>query len=206
MSENDFQVTAANLKYAVEFYDKKEYSTLNSAMSHILKEASRESLRLISNKDNLTLFSLSVRNLFELFLICRQIYSNEESLHNWYGQSHKDSKDVKNAFIKLAEKKGLDTSGLKEIQEFEDSSLENTPFQSKGGFQIRDLAEKHGYLDDYQFVYKLSSKLVHPSSMKVMAYSAIAENTNYLLVLHHIAVYFGQEFSMFLKGVIEQNA
>ncbi|MGB0943822.1 MAG: DUF5677 domain-containing protein, partial [Marinomonas sp.] len=96
----------------------------------------------------------------------------------------------------LLEKKGLDTSELKEIQKFEDKSLEQSPFQSKGGFQIRNLAEKYGHLDDYLFIYKLSSKLIHPSSMKVMFYDTLSEDGNYLSTVLQIGDYFIYSYSL----------
>lgn len=204
-TKENFELAAENFDVAMKHFEGKSFSTLNGAMVDLLKEASRETHRLLAVLGNLTLVSLSVRNLFELFLISKHIYSDDKALSAWYGQAHKDSKDVKDAFIKLMEKKGLDPADLVAIQEFEDESLAQSPFESKGNFQARDLAEKYGYLDDYKFIYKLSSKLIHPSSMKVMTHSSLSIDSNYLNVILHIGVYFGQKFSLFLKKVLEED-
>lgn len=205
-AKDQFELSSKNFLSVIGFLEGKDYSTLNGALISLLKEANRENTRLLSSLDDLTLASLSIRNLFEIYLITKHIYRDEKALFSWYGQSHKDSKEVNDGFITLMEKKGLDTTELKDIQNFQDDSLQKSPFQSKGGFQVRSLAEKYGYLDDYQFIYKLSSKLVHPSSMKVMTYETLTENSNYLSVVLQVGVYFSQEFSLFLQSVVNDNA
>ena len=175
-------------------------------MIGLLKEAERENNRLLCSLNDLTLASLAVRNLFEIYLIFKHICSDEKALFNWFGQSHKDSKEVKDGFITLMEKKGFDTSELKEIQKFDDESLEQSPFQSKGGFQVRNLAEKYGHLDDYLFIYKLSSKLIHPSSMKVMFYDTLSEDDNYLSTVLHTGDYLSKKFSLLLQSEMDKNA
>jgi len=201
-----FKLASDNFCVAIKFIENQDYSALNNALLCLLKEAKRENNRLLSSLNDLTLTCLAIRNLFEIHLISKHIYNDEKALNNWYGQSHKDSKEVRDGFITLMKKKGLDTTELEEIQKFEDESLKESPFESKGGFQVRNLAEKYEYLDDYQFIYKLSSKIVHPSSMKLMAYDTLNENSNYLSVILYVGVYFSDEFSLFLQSVINENA
>jgi len=205
-TKEQLELAFENFSVAILFYERKGYSTLNSALLALLKEARRENGRLLLYLDELTLASLAVRNLFEIYLIFKHVHSDEKALFSWFGQAHKDSKEVKDGFITLMEKKGLDATELREIQKFEDESLDESPFKSKGGFPVKQLAEKYGCLDDYNFIYKLSSKLIHPSSMKVMAYDTLTENTNYLSVVLQTGVYFSQEFSLFLQSVIHENA
>lgn len=205
-TKEQLELASENYSIAKCFLESKDYSTLNSALLGLLKEAQRENSRLLSSLDDLTLSSLAIRNLFEIYLVFKHIYSDEKALFSWFGQLHKDSKEVRDGFITLMVKKGLDTTELQEIQKFEDKSLEESQFQSKGAFQVRDLAEKYGCLDDYQFVYKLSSKLVHPSSMKVMVYDTLTENQNFLSIVLNVGVYFSQEFSLFLQSVLSENA
>ena len=206
MKAESFKLASDNFCVAIEFIENQDYSALNNALLCLLKEAERENNRLLSSLNDVTLTSLAIRNLFEIYLISKHIYNDEKALNNWYGQSHKDSKEVRDGFITLMKKKGLDTTELEEIQKFEDESLKESPFESKGGFQVRNLAEKYGYLDDYQFIYKLSSKIVHPSSMKLMTYDTLNENNNYLSVILYVGVYFSDEFSLFLQSVINENA
>ena len=206
VTKEQFLVISKSIKNAASFLSKKEYSIINIALILLFREAEREITRLLSSLHDLTLVSLSVRNLFEIYLISRHISANEKALYNWHGQSHKDSKDVRDGFIGLMEKKALDASELREIQKFEEKNVAASPFTSKGPFILRDLADKYGYLDDYLFVYKLSSKLVHPSSMKVMAYETLSENANYLNIVLQVGVHFTYELNSFAVKVVEENA
>lgn len=197
--------TSNNLDAAIKNLSDQNYSALNNALTCLLREAKRESCRLLSALEDLTLASLSARNLFEIYLISKHIHSNEKELLNWYGQSHKDSKEIRDGAIKLMRNNELNTDELELIQKLEDDSLEKSPFESKSGFKVRDLAEKYGHLDDYQFIYKLSSKLVHPSSIKIMTYDVLTENENYLNTVHQIGSYFMHKLSTFLQEVLREN-
>jgi len=202
VAKSHFLLISKSLENAIGFLSKKEYSTLNIAQVSLFKEANRELTRLRASLDDLTLVSLSVRNIFEIYLILRHVGADEKALHNWHGQSHKDSKDIRDGFIRLMERKNLDTAELREIQNFEDRNLADSPFQSKGPFNMKDLSEKYGHLHDYLFIYKLSSKLVHPSSMKVMVYDVLSENTNYLNVVLQVGVYFTHELNDYAASVV----
>lgn len=198
------EIADNNLHVMIDYLSNEPNSTQNSALLGLFRDAQREIHRLLCSFDNLTISSLAIRNIFEVYLILKHIYSDPKALYSWYGQSHKDSKEVRDGFIKLMENKGLDTTELKEIQLLEDQALEHSPFQSKGSFQVRNLAEKYGYLDDYLFIYKLSSKLIHPSSMKIMMYDILAENSNYQSVVLQIGAFLSNELSIFL-GVVVSN-
>ena len=191
-SKEDLELSKTNISKVVEDLSSKE-SELNNAAKNILKNIALEITRLTSTLDDLEYASLHTRNIFELYLILTHIYSDVNALTCWYGQLHKDSEQVRNGFRKLLVNKGIDTTSLDEVKEFEDQSLENSPYTSERNFNIANLAKIHGYEDDYGFVYKLSSKLVHPSSMKVNFYETLTENGKYLKIIISIAVHFGQK-------------
>lgn len=184
----------------------QKYTELNNALINIFNECNREMDMLIKNINDLTLTSLHVRNIFELYLILVNIHSDRKELHKWYGQSYKDSTDIRNGFINLCKIKGLDTTALKNIQDFEDENIKNSPYESHGGFPIKHLAEKHGFLDDYLFLYKLSSKLIHPSSMRVNSYDVLTEGKCYLSVIVKIGVYYCRKIEKFAPSVTYEKA
>jgi len=205
MYREHFEISLKNINLVIIQLEKRHYSTLNHALLHLFREAGRENTRLLTYLNNLTLVSLSIRNLFEIYLIAKHIHYDEKALLSWYGQIHKDSKEVKDGFIALMIRKGQDASELEEMQKFDDEILKASPFESKSSFNIRGLAEKYGYLEDYLFVYKLSSKLVHPSSIKIMYYEALTENTNYLNLVCQVGIYFSNEFDVFLQTVLKES-
>lgn len=181
----------------------KPFTEQRYAKLKLFQSSDREIARLIINIKDLDYVSLHTRNIFELYLIILQITSSKSELARWYGQQHKDSTEVRIGFRKLLIKKNLDTTALDEIQKFEDASLDNSPYQSERNFNISNLAKLHGYEDDYGFLYKLSSKLVHPSSLKVNNYDVLTESENYLNVVLQLAVFFAQKVEKLARSTIE---
>lgn len=202
---NEIERAAKNIDVAINILGKKQHLALYRALVALLEEARRESQILLQSLDDFTSASLSVRNLFEILLISKHIHSDRQALENWYGQLHRDFKDINDGFIGRAKKSGADTSGAELMQQYVDKSLAQTPFKSVKSFNMRDLAEQYGYLEDYQFVYKLNSKLIHPTAMKVMMHEAIAEGNIYLTIVIHTGVYFWQELSEFLIEVVTKH-
>lgn len=184
------KISCKNIDEIAHRVSRHEKNMFNQALFPLLKESVREIESLTQKIDHLTSCSLHTRNIFELYLILRHVNEDEKALKNWIGQSHKDSSDINEGFICLCKTNGLDVSELEEVQRFIDKSLEESPFESKGAFQVRNLAEEYGYLDDYMAVYKLCSKLIHPSSMKVNFYEELCENNNYLKIVQQIGVHF----------------
>lgn len=204
--KDDLELSRKGISQLIDQLTTKNYTEQNNALLYILKDIDREIIKLIKSIDQLDYASLHTRNIFELYLILRHVYSDQNALWRWYGQQHKDSTDVRNGFKKLLQKRNLDTSAVDEAQAFDDKSLEESHYKSEKYFNIRKLAKDHGYEDDYSFIYKLSSKLVHPSSMKVNGFSELTENNNYLTVIVQIAVYFCQKAEKYSAKIREEIA
>ena len=205
-STDDLKMSKQAVAETLAKIKKEKFTELNSTLINLFSESYREMTMLIKNINDLTLSSLHSRNIFELYLISCHVYSDRKELRKWQGQSYKDSTDVRNGFIKLCENKELDTSALKKVQEFEDKNIKDSPYQSHGGFNMKDLASKHGCLDNYMFAYKLCSKLVHPSSMRVNDYDVLTENKNYLGVIVKIGVLFSKKTEEFATSVSYDKA
>ncbi|MBB1475642.1 DUF5677 domain-containing protein [Shewanella sp. SG41-3] len=182
-----------------------QHTTFNQAFYSILRASAVELDDLISKIDDLTACSLHTRNIFELYLILRHIYEDEEALNCWVGQSHKDSTDINKGFVTLFQSNGLDTSILENMQQLKDKALEESNYESKSPFQVRNLADKYGYLNDYLAVYKLCSKLIHPSSLKINLYNEISKENNYLKIVHKIVIHFSIKLTEFALN-IENNS
>jgi len=191
--DDNLKVTKEVISSFLNNFNNSEGSRLKLAIENLFREIERELDRFISGRADLTATSIQVRNLFELYLITKHIYSCEKGLNSWFGQMHKDSMDVQNGFIELFRSHNQDVSELEEIRKFIDQSLDDSPYTSKGGFNIKDLAELYGHVNDYSAIHKLCSKLIHPTSIKVNAYSALTENNTYLAILEQVGVFFCQK-------------
>ncbi len=190
--DDSLKITKKVISSFLDDFNNPEGNRLKLAIENLFREIERELDRFILGRADLTATSIQVRNLFELYLITKHVFTSEKGLNSWFGQMHKDSMDVQNGFIELLSSHNQDVSELKEIRELIDQSLDDSPYTSKGGFNIKDLAEEYGYVKDYSAIHKLCSKLIHPTSIKVNAYNALTENNNYLAVLEQVGVFFCQ--------------
>ena len=203
--KEDLELSKTNISKVIRGLAYQSPSELNNAVLNLLNNLVQELSRLNASINELEYVSLHTRNIFELYIILTHIYSEPKALNRWYGQLHKDSEQVRDGFRKLLIKKGLDTSSLDKVKEFEDNALEISPYSSERNFNISNLARIYGYEDDYSFIYKLSSKLVHPSSMKVNFYNILTENNKYLTVMVSSAMFFGQKAEKLALKIAEET-
>ncbi|WP_052190360.1 hypothetical protein [Vibrio sp. ZOR0018] len=167
----------------------------------LFEEMLREIVRFSEDRSDLTITSLKVRNIFELYLITKHVNSNPKGLKNWCGQGYKDITDINKGFIQLMSARKEDVTGFKESQSFLDAELDKSSFQSKGGFDIRQLAKDYGLDDHYVAIHKLCSKLIHPTSVKVNAYGALTKNDDYLNALIRAGIFFWQEIEKLIFDI-----
>ncbi len=134
---------------------------------HLFKAINNEVDLWLRNRNNNSVVTLASRNIFELYLILLEVNSNEGSLKRFYAQLAGDRDDLNAAFVKKCKAVGytIPEGALSVFQE-ETTTL---PFENviTRPFNMRNLANEHDYLEDYDFFYKLSSKLIHPSALKV---------------------------------------
>ena len=97
--------TLTTLKYAPK-------SEFNFALFNLLNEASREINRLKDNKHELTLASVHVRNIFELYLLTKHVFTDSKAFKSWMGQMHKDTTDILEGFTSLFSKFNKDVPEL----------------------------------------------------------------------------------------------
>ena len=205
--EQNLKISLKVLSNFLSHLEAASQTELGNALLNLTRESVAEITRLLNYPNDLILTSLCVRNIFELYLLTRHIYSNPKGLKSWYGQMHKDLEEVRNGFKSLLEKKGLSSPELEDVQEFCNKSLDDSPYTSKGNFNMKSLAIDYGYSEDYDFLYKLASKLVHPSSMRVNSFSSLIDDNNYITVLNHSGAFFSRKLEELVLEIRKnQNA
>lgn len=184
----------------------KEYKETDQNLSvyFFLNQCGREIKSFTTNINDLQYCAFHMRNIFELYLILRHISEDEKAINNWIGQIHKDFTDINKGFMAYGKKAGLDISALERKQISIDEILKKSSFESTGPFNIRDLAEKYGCVEDYMSIYKLSSKLIHPSSIKVNQPEALYKNDFHLTIVRHAGVRFSLKLNYLIVN-IEQD-
>lgn len=134
---------------------------------HLFKALNNEILLWLKNLDNGSILTLASRNIFELYLILIEVNQNEYSMKRFFAQLGSDRDELNNAFMNKCEAVGYELSDNdKSIAE---EKLDKSPFENieTHSFRMYHLAKAHGYQEDYNFFYKLSSKIIHPSAYKV---------------------------------------
>lgn len=134
---------------------------------YLFKALDNEILLWLKNLDNGSILTLASRNIFELYLILIEVNQNEHSMKRFFGQLSSDSDELNSAFMNKCEIAGYELSDNDKntLQE----ELDKSPFENieTHSFRMHHLAKTHGYQEDYNFFYKLSSKLIHPSAYKI---------------------------------------
>jgi DNA-directed RNA polymerase subunit L len=179
---------------ALNIADSSDY---HLALINLLNETTREINRLESNKYEITLTSIHVRNIFELYLLTKHILSDGKAFKCWMGQLPKDISDFTEGFISLFKKYGKTETGLDAVINNINTSINDGPYTPKGPFNMKELARKYGLEEDYSAIHKLCSKIVHPSSMKVNTYQILVANDNY----NNSLLYAGAHFSRLIGGL-----
>lgn len=113
--------------------------------------------------------AMCTRNIFELNLIVRHILREDKNLTTWLGQCITDEKDIIEGILKLVKP----TPDI--AIPFRDRLDELNSISAKFGikpsqpYSVRALAKSEEVLDEYDSLFKLYSKYVHPSSWIVNA-------------------------------------
>lgn len=202
--DENYSITKQVVENTILHLAKAEKNEYVEVLLNLLKETIREIRRITKNKSDLSLVSIHVRNIFELFLITKYIFSENKAFKSWMGQLHKDTSDVIDGFITLFDKFGKKIPELVEQKKFIDSTLEESEYSSKDPFNIRDIAIKYNLDEDYGAIHKLCSKFIHPTSMKVNAHQALSANDNYINLLLYVGVFFCQQIEGLCREVCDE--
>ncbi|HCS63181.1 MAG TPA: hypothetical protein DIW64_03335 [Cellvibrio sp.] len=160
------------------------------AIKNLYLCAIQEAERIKESPQDIYTIAISVRNLFEIYMISLYLKKSDEIINQWYGQLLKDVLDIQEGLISLFSKHGIHNSNLELAREQTiNSGLRNGVEQSKP-FNIKGIAKQLGWEEDYDAIYKLCSKIVHPSSVKVNLPNAFEKNDEYIGSLVHVAIHY----------------
>ncbi|MUK43681.1 hypothetical protein GNP61_19220 [Aliivibrio fischeri] len=143
---------------------------------YLFKALDSEIVLWLKNLENASILTLASRNIFELYLILIEVNQNEYSMKRFFAQLKNDRDELNSAFMHKCEAVGYELSDNDKniVQE----ELDMYPFENVEShcFRMNHLAKIHGYQEDYNFFYKLSSKLIHPSAYKVFGVNDINQH------------------------------
>lgn len=166
-----------------------ERTNKNIALTNIAKGTHNSLILLANNLSDdydITLVALCTRNLFELNIRLRSIVKDENSLNTWISEMVMDENQILDSISTIAK----DTHAA-ELELFENKkklnlyALDKHKLKSvKSPASVKSIAEDAGELEEYVALFKLFSKLLHPTSYLINSHSVAGsiDNFNILIV------------------------
>lgn len=162
----NFEENNLELKGLLETIKKaKNNRERKSTDYHILSATIKELHRInINGLTNETL-ALSTRNVFELSMIYQYTCLCEENLCEWIGNNANDQIEIFEGMLKLSENpNSADEKTLKDTIDAIRTNAKNKNYKISRQLNTRILAEKVGLIKEYEGLFKLYSKFIHPTS------------------------------------------
>ncbi|MDP3515614.1 MAG: hypothetical protein Q8S94_00470 [Pseudohongiella sp.] len=186
----DIDVHKVALRRVCDEREEKASDEKLLAMKNLYQCAIREAENIKGSSNDIFKIAVSLRNLFEIYMISLHLVGSEDAVAQWYGQILKDVLDIQDGLIMLFSKHGIHSTDLNLARKHVvDSGARNNVLPAKP-FNIKEIAKLYGWEEDYNAMYKLCSKIVHPSSVKVNLPGAFDKNDEYLRSLIHVAVHY----------------
>lgn len=86
--EENLRITQNTISVFIESLRVKVFDENTMVLLKLFEEVLREIKRFSEDRNDLTITSLKVRNIFELYLITKHVNANSKGLHNWCGQGY----------------------------------------------------------------------------------------------------------------------
>jgi hypothetical protein len=158
-------------------------------MRNLFRETIREAKRLQNAKDDIQSISTAVRNIFEIHLIIKYLENSEDAVKRWIGQLQNDALEIHDGVISLISKHGFNSEALVTSKARVVESGEKQGVVPSKPFRIREIANEFGWIEAYDAMYKLCSKIIHPSSIWVNLPGVFDDNDDYINTLIHVGIH-----------------
>lgn len=130
-------------------------------LSATIKELQKISINELHNES----LALSTRNIFELNMIYQYTCLSDVNLQEWKGNSVYDEIEIFQGILKLSENPNHESRKI--IQSRIDTlkaTVQNKNIKISKQLNTKNLAEKVGLVNEYEGLFKLYSKFIHPTS------------------------------------------
>jgi hypothetical protein len=165
----NFEKKNSELKELLEMIKKAGSNSERKSIDyHILSATIKELYRINTNGLNNETLALSTRNVFELNMIYQYTCLCEENLCEWIGNNANDQIEIYEGILKLSENHNSeDKKTLKDTIDTIRTNAKNKNYKISKQLTTRTLAEKVGLIKEYEGLFKLYSKFIHPTSFLI---------------------------------------
>jgi len=179
--------------------ENKERNNENLALYNLLSSVIQY-LRVlyISINENISILALSTRSLYELNLTIRSVLETSENFNSWCSEAITDKIQILEGVLGIQTISSM--SKQREILETEIERLKsirdrhNLP-TIKSPASAGQIAKEVGLSEEHKNLYKLFSKIVHPSSYLVNDYKNAASTEIKMILQIHAQIYALDSFS-----------
>lgn len=146
---------------------------------------------------HISIVALCTRNIYEINLQVRDLILSPSGLQRWLGESVTDKIDLLDGILSIGS--ASDTSKERQIvlKEIERLRLLRDKYSlpSAKPSPAGQIAKSVGLSEDHKALFKLFSKLVHPSSFLVNDFGNAASKEHYYILQIHAQIYAWDTFS-----------
>ncbi len=147
------------------------------------------------------------RNLLELNIFTQYILLSEANARRFIGDRLIDGTDIfqssKDWLLSLSPE--AQTPELDETMRKTRELMEVEGIEAVGHLRTRALAAEMGMIDDYRYMNRLCSKLVHPTAWSVLAMNDEGELGQLRLILFNQGVRYGLEMGHAIREHVDQH-
>jgi len=183
----NFGVKFLELKGLLDFISKGESSGNDYRRFvdiNVLTRAITELQRIGKNTLDNEAVAHAARNMFELNMIYRYTHINTDNLKEWIGNKCQDEIDILEGILKLSQSPGSDNEKiLKERLSHIRLTAEKHNIKVSKQLTTKALADKVGLTTEYDGLFKLYSKFVHPTSWLINSKDEEVTSSEYKTIL-----------------------
>jgi hypothetical protein len=151
---------------------------------NVLRRAITELQRIGKNALDNEAVAHAARNMFELNMIYRYTHIQTDNLKEWIGNKCQDEIDILEGILKLSESAGSDNERiLKERLSHIRATAEKHDIKVSKQLTTKALADKVGLATEYEGLFKLYSKFVHPTSWLINSKDEEVSSFEYKTIL-----------------------
>lgn len=146
---------------------------------------------------HISVLALATRNLFELNIRLRDILRSDKQLKRWQGEAVRDNVELLEGLMRLSttnennQAKGVLRTEVERLQGLQ----QKYGLPDKGSPPTKNLAVDVGLEDEYDALFKVFSKLVHPTSYLVNRPEDASAPDKIFLLQVHAQVYSADTYS-----------
>lgn len=161
--------------------------------------ASAGYLKVVAENINkhISVIALGTRNLYEINLQTRDVISSVTGLRRWHGEAITDKIQILEGVLELTTVS--DTSGHRKVISSEIDRLKSLRNRNRlpdaGPSAASKIAKSLGLVTQHRALFKLFSKLVHPSSYLVNDFKNAASDEIAMILQIHAQLYAWDTFS-----------